>query len=213
MKVCAPLDRMRLHSIPTALDGKFYMGGPYELPELLKEPEQYGDEDIDWRDIQISGGGGVNAGSVRIEVASGFCQMNSCVWPGQEARITQNLRYLYRERPNATIEGAVTVEVSYLLPGVRQKFTVQGESVIHSVYVKASSRGRGIARILLAELLDDLPNVKVHPQFSEDGARLFGFDRNGKRNMPELIIEDQKVQEIGAGRPALSVAGERERAW
>jgi GNAT superfamily N-acetyltransferase len=184
VKVCTPLDREGLNSIPTACEGKFYIGGPYELFELLQEPEQYGDEGIDWRDIQISGGIGVKTGSARIEVASGFCKMNSCVWPGQEARITQKLRYLYRENPNAIIEGAVTVEISYLLPGVSRRFAVQRESVIHSIYVNPSSRGRGIARILLAEVLDDAPNVKVHPQFSEDGARLFGFDKSGKRNIP-----------------------------
>jgi len=80
MKVCTPLDREDLNNIPTACEGKFYLGGPYELLELLQEPEQYGDEDIDWRDIQISGGIGVETGSARIEVAGGFCKMNSCVW-------------------------------------------------------------------------------------------------------------------------------------
>ncbi|WP_408580600.1 N-acetyltransferase [Burkholderia cepacia] len=50
-----------------------------------------------------------------------------------------------------------------------------------------SSRGRGIARILLAEVLDDAPDVRVHPQFSDDGAKPFGFDKTGRRSSYEKL--------------------------
>ena len=182
MKFVTPLDRNSLIEIPTALEGKFYLGGPYELVELLQEPEVYGDEDIDWRKIQIIDTNGAPMRSVQVDVACSHCHANSSVCPGFPTEVTQKIRYIYREKYNATIEGAVILEVTYQIKGVREKFSVESKKVIHSVYVKASSRGRGIARILLAEVVSDAPDVKVHPQFSEDGARLFGFDKHGKRS-------------------------------
>ena len=46
MKSVTALDRQIVIRIPSALEGKFYLGGPYEFDELLREPEEYGDEEI-----------------------------------------------------------------------------------------------------------------------------------------------------------------------
>jgi predicted GNAT family acetyltransferase len=182
MKLVTPLDRNSLFGIPMALEeGKFSLGGPYELIELLQEPEQYGDEEIDWRLVQITDADGVSLRSAQIDIAAKFCSMAPGAWPGDRTRVSQKLRYIYRKTPDSAIDGVVTLTVSYLLHGIYSKFSVGSEKIITNVYVKAASRGRGIARILLAEVLGDIPDVKVYPQFSKDGARLFGFDGHGKR--------------------------------
>lgn len=190
MKLVTPLDRQSLIGIPSALKGKFYLGGPYELDELLREPEEYGDEDIDWRKIQIAQVNGVHMRSAQVDVACGKHHAKPSEWPGFPTHVSYALRYLYRDEANSAILGVLKLKVSHEIHGIRKRFEVGCEKVIQSVYVKPSSRGRGIARVLLAEVLSDAPDVSVHPQFSEDGARLFGFDRLGNR---ELRVEHRTL--------------------
>ncbi|WP_080421485.1 GNAT family N-acetyltransferase [Burkholderia ubonensis] len=187
MKVVTPLDRVSLAAIPSALPGKFYKGGPYELDELLREPEEYGDEEIDWRPIQIADAHNVPMRIAHVEVACSRHQANTCDSPGLGTRVEYVLRYLYREDAKSAITGVVQLKISHRIHGLQRLFEVDCEKVIQTVYVARSSRGRGIARVLLAEVLDDAPDVRVHPQFSDDGAKLFGFDKTGRRSSYEKV--------------------------
>ncbi|WP_232451991.1 N-acetyltransferase [Burkholderia ubonensis] len=182
MKVVTPLDRRSLIAIPPALEGKFYLGGPYEFGELLREPDEYGDEVVDWRKIQIAQANGVHMRSAHVDVACGQHKARSSEWPGLPTRVSYELRYLYRDDANSAITGVVELKVAHEIHGMPKRFEVGCKKVIHTVYVEPSSRGRGIARVLLAEVLCDAPDACVHPQFSQDGARLFGFDQFGKRD-------------------------------
>ncbi len=166
MRLVKPLDRQSLIRIPSALEGKFYLGGPYEFDSLLREPGLFGDEDVDWRPIHV---------------ASGLHDAKVAEWPGFPTEVRYRLRYLYRDSPGSAILGVVELKVSHKVLGVQNRFATECTKVIHTVYVTPSSRGKGIARILLAEVLSDAPDVHVHPQFSEEGARLFGFDLYGNR--------------------------------
>ncbi|WP_175958387.1 GNAT family N-acetyltransferase [Burkholderia sp. BCC0405] len=182
MKVVTPLDRQSIIAIPSALEGKFYLGGPYELGELLREPDEYGDEGIDWRIIEIAQANGVQMRSACVDVACGSHTASVSEWPGIPTCVRYALRYLYRDDANSPITGVVELKVVHEIHGVQKRFEVGCKKVIHTVYVEPSSRGRGIARVLLAEVLSDAPDACVHPQFSEDGARLFGFDQFGNRD-------------------------------
>ncbi|WP_175858027.1 GNAT family N-acetyltransferase [Burkholderia anthina] len=192
MKVVTPLDQLALSSIPSALEGKFYLGGPYDFDGLLREPEEYGDEDIDWRKIQIVQANGEHVGFAHVDVACGQQHANADAMPWSPARVSYTLRYLYREDANTAVKGVVELKISHEIHGIRKRFEVVCKKVIHTVYVEPSSRGKGIARVLLAEVLSDAPDACVHPQFSEDGARLFGFDRFGNRNQHKHVQEDKR---------------------
>ncbi|TYK74145.1 GNAT family N-acetyltransferase [Comamonas sp. Z1] len=181
MKLVTPLDRLTVSRIPSALEGKFYLGGPYEFAEMLREPDEYGDEEIDWRKVQIAPVNGVQMRSAQVDVTCGHHHVKPGAWPGDPAQVSYSMRYLYRDEFNSPILGVVQLKVAHEVHGVRKGFKTQCRKAIHAVYVKPSSQGMGIARILLSEVLDDAPDVCVHPQFSEDGARLFGFDLNGSR--------------------------------
>lgn len=189
MKLVTPLDRQALIAIPSALPGKFWLGGPYKLADILREPEDYGDEDIDWRQIQIVQAHGVEMHSCWVDVTSSRHHARPSEWPAMPTYVSYKLRYLYRDEPSSTILGVVQLEVSHDIHGPSKHFAVLCTKVIQSVYVAPESRGRGIARVLLAEVLADAPDVTVHPQFSEEGAKLFGFDLQGKRE-PNVKSED-----------------------
>ncbi|WP_028224967.1 MULTISPECIES: GNAT family N-acetyltransferase [Paraburkholderia] len=181
MRLVKPLDRQSLIRIPSALEGKFYLGGPYEFDSLLREPGLFGDEDVDWRPIQIAQPNGEPVRLAQVDVASGLHDAKVAEWPGFPTEVRYRLRYLYRDSPGSAILGVVELKVSHKVLGVQNRFATECTKVIHTVYVTPSSRGKGIARILLAEVLSDAPDVHVHPQFSEEGARLFGFDLYGNR--------------------------------
>lgn len=181
MKLVTALDRLAVSRIPSALAGKFYLGGPYEFEEMLREPEEYGDEDIDWRSVQIAPVNGVKKRFAQVVITCGHHHVKPGVWAGDPARVSYSMRYLYRDEFNLPILGVVQLKVEHEVHGVRKGFKTQCKKTIHAVYVKPSSQGMGIARILLSEVLGDAPDVCVHPQFSEDGARLFGFALNGRR--------------------------------
>lgn len=181
MKLVTPLDRLAISRIPSALEGRFYLGGPFVFDEMLREPEEYGDEDIDWRKVQIAPVNGVQMRSAQVDVTCGHHHVKPGVWSGGPTHVSYSMRYLYRDEFSSPILGVVQLEVEHDVHGVRKGFKTQCKKAIHAVYVKPSSQGMGIARILLSEVLDDAPDVCVHPQFSEDGARLFGFDLNGRR--------------------------------
>lgn len=176
-----PLDRVSLAAIPSALPGKFYKGGPYELGDLLREPQEYGDEEIDWRPVQIANADNVPMRTAHIDVACSRHQTNASDSPAFATRVAYVLRYLYRDDVMSAIKGVVQLKISHKIHGLQRRFEVDCEKVIQTVYVAPGSRGRGIARVLLAEVLDDAPDVRVHPQFSDDGAKLFGFDKTGSR--------------------------------
>ncbi len=183
MRLVAPLDRQSLMRIPSALEGKFYLGGPYEFDSLLREPDVFGDEDVDWRPIQIVQVNDEQVRSAQVDVACGLHRARAGEFPGLPTKVSYTLRYLFRDAPNSVIQGVVELKVSHSICGVRNRFVTECTKVIHAVYVNPSSRGRGIARVLLSEVLSDAPDVMVHPQFSEDGARLFGFDLQGNRTI------------------------------
>ena len=191
MKFVTPLDRQALVGIPSSLEGKFNLGGPYKLDEMLREPDEYGDNYIDWRQLQIAQANGVHIRPAYVEVSSKQSGVQASNGPSFPANIYYTLRYLYRDQPSSSILGVVELKVTHEIRGVLNQFEFVCKTVIQNVYVKPDSRGRGIARILLAEVLSDAPDVRVHPHFSEDGARLFGFDRLGNR---ELRVKHQALQ-------------------
>ena len=181
MKFVTPLDRQDVIRIPSALEGKFYLGGPYEFDELFREPEEYGDKQIDCRKVQIAEANGVQMHSAHVDVTCGQHSVKPCRWPGWPSHVSYAMRYIYRDNINSSILGVVQLTVTHEVHGVLNGFKTQCKKVIDTVCVKPSSQGKGIARVLLAVILDDAPDVCVHPQFSEDGARLFGFDLLGRR--------------------------------
>lgn len=179
--IVTPLDLQSLRSIPSSIEGKFYLGGPYEFEGLLQEPDQYGDEEVELRSIHIAQPDVEQARHAYVAVACGEHFAQLCDSPLFPTKVEYELRYLYRDEAESEILGVVQVSVSHVIHGVRHRFVDQCRKVIKTVHVKPASRRRGIARILLAVVISDAPDALVHPQFSEDGARLFGFDRNGRR--------------------------------
>ncbi|KGG86200.1 hypothetical protein P245_21005 [Comamonas thiooxydans] len=181
MMFVTPLVREDLARIPTSIEGKFYLGGPYTFDDLLREPDDYGDEEIDWHSAQIKQSGNVQARTAQIDITSAHHRVKPGAWPGGPSRVDYTMRYLYREAINTEILGVVLLKVSHEIHGVSKGFQTVCKKVIQSIYVRPSNQGRGIARILLAVVLEAAPDVCVHPQFSVEGARLFGFDREGRR--------------------------------
>lgn len=179
--VVTPLAREVLARIPTSIEGKFYLGGPYTFDDLLREPNKYGDEEIDWHSAQVKQVGGVQARSAQIDITCTHHRVKPGAWPGDPSRVDYAMRYLYREAINTEILGVVHLKVSHEVHGISQGFQTECKKVIQTIYVRPSCRGKGIARILLAVVLEAAPDVRVHPQFSVEGARLFGFDREGRR--------------------------------
>lgn len=178
-----PLDRNSLARIPT-VEGKFYIGGPYTFEELLHEPNWETEEPIDFRSVQIAESKDVAIRSAFIEVTRKTFSKKVTILPNSSGQIKLETRYLFRRDQNLPIEGVVTLHVTYFLHGVSAKYAPACRKVIHEVYVKPASQGQGIARILLAVVLGDAPDVEVAPNFSAAGARLFGFDAYGKRIFP-----------------------------
>lgn len=178
-----PLDQGALARIPT-VDGKFYIGGPYTFEELLEEPDEKTEITVDFRGVQVAESKGISISSAVIDVARKTFSGKVTICPDSSGRITLQTRYLFRRDWNLPIEGVVTLHVTYVLHGILDQYAMECKKVIHEVYVKPTSRGQGIARILLAEVLGDAPDVEVASQFSKDGARLFGFDAFGKRLSP-----------------------------
>jgi predicted GNAT family acetyltransferase len=174
------LDRNLLAQIPT-VDGKFYIGGPYTFEDLLQEPNEETEKTVDSRKLQLPESENILIRSGLIEVTRKIFSKKVTICPYSSGQITFETRYLFRPSGNCPIEGVVTLHVTYFLYGVLEKYASICKKVIHEVYVKPSSRGQGIARILLNEVLSDAPDVEVSPYFSADGARLFGFDALGNR--------------------------------
>jgi GNAT superfamily N-acetyltransferase len=175
-----PLDRESLARIPTP-DGKSYIAGPYTFEELLQEPDEKTEATVDFRYGSVAESEGVSISSAYIEVIRKTFSRNVTIGPDSSGRITLETRYVFRRDCNLPIEGAVTLHANYVLHGVLQKYATECKTVINSVYVTPASRGQGIARVILAEVLKDAPDAEVGPNFSKDGARLFGFDAFGKR--------------------------------
>lgn len=188
LKLIKPLDRHSLSQIPTNGE-KVQILGPYTFEELLREPDYEGEMVVDYRDILIEESKGVSINSAWIEVTRKKFSLKSPVFPDSPGEVTMKSRYLLRRDHASPIEGVVTLHVTYFLHGVRENYTATCKKVIHEVYVKPASQGQGIARILLAVVLNDAPDVEVSPHFSADGARLFGFDTHRKRVSPSPCIE------------------------
>lgn len=183
LKLIKPLDRHSLSQIPTSGE-KVQILGPYTFEELLQEPDHEVEMIVDYRDVPIEEAEGVSKNSAWIEVTRKSFSLKTPAFPDSPGEVTMKSRYLFRRDPASPIEGVVTLHVTYFLHGVRENYTAACKKVIHEVYVKPASQGQGIARILLAVVFNDAPDVMVSPHFSADGARLFGFDTLGKRVSP-----------------------------
>jgi GNAT superfamily N-acetyltransferase len=135
----------------------------------------------DYRDIRIEKSKGASIDLASIEVTRKMSSKQISISLEGIGKTTIESRYLFRKSWGLPIEGVVTLHATYFLYGALEGYTATCEKVIHVVYVTPASQRRGIARILLAEVLSDAPDVKISPHFSADGARLFGFDMHRKR--------------------------------
>lgn len=188
MKLTIPLNRHTLSQIPTTGE-RVQILGPYTFEELLQEPDCEHEMIADYRDIQIENSKGVTIDLASIEVTRKMSSKQISISLEGIGKTTIESRYLFRRSLGSPIEGVVTLHATYFLYGALEGYTATCEKVIHVVYVTPASQRRGMARILLAEVLSDAPDVKISPHFSADGARLFGFDTHGKRVSPNDCIE------------------------
>lgn len=176
-----PLDDEALARIPSTLEGSFWLVGAYELPELLLEPEKYGDKNThNYRVFNILSPNRSAHSKASIEI----CSAKPAISHGAglpPLNVAYKLRYLYRDFSTDHILGTVLIKINHRILGIEENFISSCEKIIDAIYVDPSARRNGISRILLAAVLNDIPDIRVHPQFSEDGARLFGYDKNGRR--------------------------------
>jgi GNAT superfamily N-acetyltransferase len=188
LKLTKPLDRHALSQIPTTGE-RVQILGPYTFEELLEEPDYVNDVVVEYRNIRIEESKGISINSALIEVTRKRSFIETSISLEGIGEATIESKYLFRKSLSSPIEGVVTLHATYHLYSVPEGYTAACKQVIHVVYVTPASQRQGIARILLAEVLSDAPDVKVRPHFSKDGARLFGFDTYGKRVSPNDCIE------------------------
>jgi ribosomal protein S18 acetylase RimI-like enzyme len=179
VKLTRPLDHHALSQIPI-IGERVQILGPYTFEELLQEPDHEQEVVVDYRNIQIEESKGASINVASIEVTRKKSSKKISISLEGIGKTTIESRYLFRKSWGLPIEGVVTLHATYLLYGALDGYTATCEKVIHVVYVTPASQRRGIARILLAEVLTDAPDVKISPHFSADGARLFGFDTHRK---------------------------------
>jgi ribosomal protein S18 acetylase RimI-like enzyme len=188
LKLTRPLDHRSLTQIPTTGE-RFQILGPYTFEDLLQEPDHEHEVSVDYRNIRIDELKGTSIHKASIEVTRKTSSKQLSISLKGIGKTTIESRYLFRKSWGSPIEGVVTLHATYFLYGALEGYTATCEKVLHVVYVTPESQRRGIARILLAEVLSDAPDVKISPHFSRNGARLFGFDTHGKRVSPNECIE------------------------
>lgn len=147
---------------------RVYIGGPYDddLAKLLSGDSRCEDM-VAVRDIEVGGF------SWWLEITRGRAH-------GGPSSVELPGRYILSdadETPVAALE--YLVKIAFAEPPRVDIDTV--ETVITGLFVAAAWRGHGLAKALVRELQKDANRVSVRPQFSPQGARLFGFDENCER--------------------------------
>lgn len=91
-----------------------------------------------------------------------------------------------REDPESEIAGILKFCVKMPVPMRTGAGRSRERTVITHLWVAPAWRGRGVARLLVAQLHKDSATIEVERHLSEAGARFFGVRWNGSRYNPSL---------------------------